>query len=227
MPGAFVASFSDQENNTFFLHSQSHVFVSGYGSLFVAAVNATFPHAEHVYINAGIAANSINTALNHRCLLQQLPTDRPVDVLIFEGAEHGAEPAVIESLFQKIAGSLKQPAPPVLVFIRSMQLISPKRGHITGEEWEVFMNRTCVDALGRRCGTCSAESMKLLETRITTGDSGLEDGDAVLERDGMTHALARRYGWSVLSIREMLAAGLRDNEAARVGWSTCLWCVVN
>ncbi len=195
-------------------------YTEGYMSLFMAAVNATWPHPEHLYVNAGIAATTLIQALNDRCVEHRLPKDRPVDLLLFEGAEEGADAEIIESLYEKVSQWMS--TPPALVILRSFHIVGPQDfSKRQSESWQDYVNRVCVANGGEPCGQCSAQSQAALERRIVT--AGQDDKDGVPARDAQTHALARRNGWAVVSIREMLAAGLRDKLSSRFGWSTCTW----
>jgi hypothetical protein len=57
----------------------------GYMSALMHAINATWPHAAHTYVNAGVSGASLGNFASHMCVDAFLPTE--VDLLLFE--QHG------------------------------------------------------------------------------------------------------------------------------------------
>jgi hypothetical protein len=191
----------------------------GFASLFLAAINKTWPHKDHLYINAGRGACKLYNFLEDFCIEDWLPVTRGVDLLIFDDYEDSGSPALIEHLYLKVLQVMPGFRPPPLVLLRIFQLVAPAERHVAGEEYISFVNRVCYDALGRRCEQCAAAQMSRNIDYLFSGDST----PSKLEQNGLITELARRYGWSVLSMRDVLVAGLRDKDYEKLGWSPCLW----
>lgn len=75
----------------------------------------------------------------------------------------------------------------------------------------------CVGGFGERCATCGADNVSAIQERLARAFA-----DTASSPD-LVSATARRYGWSTLSLRDAMLAGLRDGAHTALGWSACEW----
>jgi hypothetical protein len=102
-------------------------------------------------------------------------------------------------------------APPPLVLLSAFTLVDAAD---TPEGERIAL---CVGRFGDSCSAdgCSAGAAARLVARVTgSAGSGTEDALA---------AAARRYGWAAVSLRDALAAGIRDGAPRALNWTECEW----
>jgi hypothetical protein len=195
----------------------------GFVSFFMAALNASWPHAHHLYINGGVGGTNLQS-MGALCFDHLIPS-RGVDLVIFETHDPGdvalAEDSVhrdaapdVERLYKMVLDKLAPTdAPPPLVLLSA---VPPVRG-IQGLRGPALVAAgTCVGQHGRRCASCGAGVMEALVADV-------QSTAVFKEAEAKLVALCRRYGWAMLSMHDMLAAGMRDGLPAALGWSDCEW----
>ena len=197
--------------------------LAGYASAFLAAVNATWPHPEHVLINAGMAGTMLGQFARDACTDGWLPMARGADLLLFEthgGPDEDAAAALrdIERLYyetvsklpplRNATSALAQAVPPPLVLLH-MHPIGPTLAvNGTGDDGSA----ACVGRFGLGCAECGGGDALAARLEAAAG-RGVEDGLAVA---------TRRYGWSALSFRDALLAALRDgSDTKKLNWTSC------
>jgi hypothetical protein len=195
----------------------------GYVSFFMAALNATWPHAHHVAINGGIGGSNLQALAALSCIDHLIPS-RGLDLLIMETHDPGdvaEEDNVgrntaldVERLYKMVLDKLPPShAPPPLVLLSVVPLV---RG-IQGRRGAALMAAgTCMGQHGRECAACNASVVEALL-------ADLQSTAVFREAEAALVALCRRYGWAMLSMHDALAAGMRDGLPAALGWSGCEW----
>lgn len=184
----------------------------GFLSELLAVVNATWPHAGHLLVNAGRGGASLHSFATHTCVDPWIPTS--VDLLLFENHEvlrtaAASEELVgdVESLFHHVLSLLPSgSAPPPLVVLNVLPLSDSAGAAEPGS--------SCVAAGGGACGTCGEENAARLVDRVTRSSRAAE---------GALTTACRRYGWTSLSLKDAVAAGLRDGLHTALGWTPCEW----
>ena len=187
---------------------------AGYVSAFMAAINATWPHRSHLYVNAGVSASSIYNFEEANCYDMHLP--RSIDLLLFQLHGEAETPRLVratEALYRTLLQKMAHPgvpAPPLVILNVFVLLDDPKAANDTKIS-------ACVNTFpgGQSCtsSACSPEASARLVARVTHG-AGTAAEDVIA-------AAARAYGWSVLSLRNAIAAGVRDDYNARINWTEC------
>ncbi len=122
----------------------------------------------------------------------------------------------MEALYHQTAALLTRTGngtrpPPPLVLLNMFPLTDA--GHSADNASAHSNLAACVGRAGKSCATCGAQAELAPRLAAATGRS-VEDALA---------AAARRYGWASLSMRDALAAGLRDGAHTALGWSECEW----
>ena len=197
--------------------------VAGYASAFMAAVNATWPHPEHLLINAGIAGTMLAQFARDACTDSWLPSATGADLLLFEthgGPDEDAKQAlrVIERLYyetvtkmpnpQPNATSSLPPSPPPLVLLHMHPIGPTLKADGSGDDGSA----ACVGRFGHDCNACAGNGSALAARLEAAAGHGVQDRLATA---------TRRYGWSAISFRDALLALLQGDDAQRMGWSSC------
>jgi hypothetical protein len=188
----------------------------GYLGELMAALNATWPHAGHLLVNAGRSGAHLGSFAEYVCIDGWLPAE--VDLVLFES--HDAREALsaatsaaavheLEKLWYLLLAKLPPAAaPPPLVLLNVWPLSNTSARDAPGG--------TCLHSYGRNCSSCTGASV--------FGEHLRAVGSAGTTEDAL-HGAARYHGWTSLSHRNFLLAGLAAGEPARLGWSECEWLV--
>jgi hypothetical protein len=196
---------------------------SGFVSFFMSALNATWPHAHHLFLNGGVGATNLQS-MGGLCFDHLIPaagldlilfeTHEPGDVALVEDQVHLNAPVDVERLYKMLLDKLPPTAaPPPLVLLSA---VSPVRGMMGLRGPALMAAGTCMGQHGRVCASCNASVAAALVADVAS--------TAVFaEAEAKLVALCRRYGWAMLSMHDMLAAGMRDGLPAALGWSECEW----
>lgn len=194
--------------------------IAGYASAFMAAINATWPHPEHLLINAGIAGTMLAQFARDACTDSWLPAAKGADLLLFEthgGPDEDAKQAlrVIERLYYETVTKMPNPVqnatsspPPPLVLLHMHPIGPTLRANGSGDDGSA----ACVGRFGHDCGACAGNGSALAARLEAAAGHGVEDSLA---------AATRRYGWSALSFRDALLALLHGDDAQRMSWTSC------
>ena len=172
---------------------------------FLADLNKTYPHGDHVYVNLGQPGGDIEQYARRWCFAGTLP--REVDLFIVEdhsGWNYFKEKGtMVEQLFIQLAHRGRGGHPPAIVFLTTMFAID-----IWKEDWKtpvpVDRFEECLKTSCANASACSDFQTSLLtyKTGSTYGDSG-EDAYA---------SVMHWYGFSVLSVRNAFVSALRDRS---------------
>ena len=196
-----------------------HCASSGFAADFLAAVNATWPHPHHLYLNNGRGGAGLDAFADYMCLDPSFPTV-PVDVLLLESRNVDVFPtnsaAELVRHVEKIFDTVRRKVPlaadgaaPVVVVLHTFPLGDTQENAKRIER--------CVGGFGQHCASCGAENVTAMQERL-----GRAFANTASSPDLMA-AAARRYGWSTLSLRDAMHAGLRDGAHSALGWSACEW----
>lgn len=191
----------------------------GWLAEFMCVVNSVWPHPRHALLNGGRGGAALSAFASHVCVDPWLPA-AGFDLLVLEShhLDHSVEAAAalvrdVELIVHAVASKVRPPpassaASPAVVLLN----LFPVLNHVERD----FIGNPCVGGFGVRCAECGpAAAASLAERLLASGfDRAGEDALAVA---------SRRHGWSLVSLRDALAAGLRDGAHARLGWSTCEW----
>jgi hypothetical protein len=195
----------------------------GFISFFMAALNASWPHAHHLYINGGVGGTNLQS-MSGLCFDHLIPS-RGVDLLLLETHDTGDvalkeddvhlnAPLDVERLYKMVLDKLAPTdAPPPLVLL---SVVPPVRGILGLRGPALVAAGTCMGQHGRRCASCNASVREALVADV-------QSTAVFREAEAKLVALCRRYGWAMLSAHDMLAAGMRDGLPAALGWSECEW----
>lgn len=195
----------------------------GYLESFMAAINATWPNPGHLFLNIGRGAVSLGQFTDVLCIERMLPLAAEVDLLLFEthsedGAPgHEGEPGIeVVELMERLhtyaqarlsRGNRTIPLVmlSVLPLVKGFESSSPRKSN----------KELCTGDRGVHCAepTCAADAHV---ANIFT-DSALGGLEAHVA------AAARRYGWALISVRDAMAAGLRDQLHTALNISGCEW----
>ena len=185
----------------------------GFVANFMAAVNATWPHARHLYVNAGRGATDLDVFARFLCVDPWLPTASSVDILLMESHEVDWRPEEaaqvvrqVETLFSNTARRTPGP-PPALVMLNAFPVTDPATS----------AGAACMGDFGQRCASCGSDASAALAQRLASAFPRANSTQDTVA------AAARRYGWTSLSLRDALLAGLRDGAHTALGWSECEW----
>ena len=207
---------------------------AGFAALFLAAVNATWPHPDHVLINLGRGGVDLGYWAG-ACLDSLLPT-AGVDVLMFETHTAITDDAVEAQemtrnlpLLGRIARRQARPLP--LLMLAAAPFAPQRLVEEIDPGMHPFAMQVCMDAEGghgQRClGGAAGDTEPARRTNyVCTPEMRANLSSHVLATQRLETMLVGRgwaAGWSVLSLRAAVAAGLRDGAAALLGWSECEW----
>lgn len=200
----------------------------GFASLFLAALNETWPHSGHILVNAGRGGVTLAYWAGE-CISSLLPTR--VDLLLLETYSTATE-AEVELDILPIIAAVAARSPHVAVAILSASRVAPPRSGNAQDVGAVPHNPdVCADVgggYGQRCSwrvdapgrlirsadyECSASMVARLPAAVR----------ATAPQDEVLAAAAAAHGWTVISLRRGLAAGLEAGAPARLGWSECEW----
>lgn len=215
---AGVAVVPPVENRTLPDAPDATCSVAGFAADFMAAVNATWPHPQHVYINAGQGGAGLDAFADYACTDTFLPSTVPVDVLLLEAhtTDVMSRDAELVRQIETIVHNVRLKTPPhadgsspaVIVF---------NAFPLGDTEESVKSASSCIGDFGARCAACGSENQSVLQGRLLRAFANTaSSADAVA-------AAARRYGWASLSLRDAMLAGLRDGAHTALGWSACEW----
>jgi hypothetical protein len=196
----------------------------GYLAQFMRAVNATWPHPGHLLVNVGRGAVNLGMFVEALCTEQMLPLAAEVDLLLFESHSEDGEPAyahargaqmveLVERLYafahaRMARGTAVARAIP-LVMLSVLPVVKDYEGAMPRKTDEEL----CVGKHGARCGGCAPD----VHTANLFGGSSLAGVEASLA------SAARRYGWAMISVRDGVAAGMRDGLHVAANASECEW----
>ena len=191
----------------------------GFAADFLAAVNATWPHPHHLYINNGRGGAGLDAFADWTCLDPSFPTV-PVDVLLLESRNvdvlPGNSAAELVRHVEKIFDGVRRKVPlsadgaaPVVIVLHIFPLGDTQENAKRIER--------CVGGFGERCATCGADNVTAIQERL--GRAFVNTASS----PDLVSATARRYGWSTISMRDAMLAGLRDGAHTALGWSACEW----
>ena len=192
----------------------------GWASELMAAINASWPHPQHLLVNAGRSAANLNSFANYICIDGWVPHEG-IDMLLLEthdgrsGLDEKADNATARDIERLYFLTLEKQPPrvaPLPVLLFNMWPLLPSSSPDTP-------GASCVRLMGANCSACGGGSQfgERLRAATVVGGNGTAE-DAV-------HRLARHHGWTSLSMRDALAFGLSSGEPARLGWSECEWLV--
>ena len=88
-----------------FMHETGECHAEGFVALFLDAINVTFPHPDHVFVNVGKAASTLGSAANLECIDSKLPVSAGADLIIMEthASWEGGTPRDVELLYRTVA----------------------------------------------------------------------------------------------------------------------------
>lgn len=139
---------------------------------------------------------------------------RSIDLLLFQMHGEAETPRLVratEALYRTLLQKMAHPgvpAPPLVILNVFVLLDEPTAANDT-------KIGACVNTFagGQACSTCGPDASARLVHRVTHG-AGTAAEDVIA-------AAARAYGWSVLSLRNAISAGVRDGYPQRVNWTEC------
>ena len=192
--------------------------VAGYAADFMAAVNATWPHPQHVYINNGRGGAGLDAFARYVCVDTALPSAVPVDLLLLESRNVDVVPhdaADLVRYVEMIVDNVRRKSPrhadgtgPAVIVLHAFPLGDTR-------ERQERVNR-CVGGFGANCAQCGGNASAIQERLAHAFEDTASSADTVA-------GLARRYGWASLSLRDAMLAGLRDGAHEALGWTACEW----
>lgn len=172
----------------------------------MAFINETWPHPGHVLINHGIDGAALEMFLHDACSDPMLP--HTADLLLFESHVDDAtcarcdtehfQSVGLERLHHRLAHRLRPGAHPVPLVIMSYLWVSDPQDF--NGSWDVGLSL-------RRC-------------RIVDWRHRLESSLRARSLEDAVSAAAAYYGWSAVSLRNAMWAGLRDGLMARMNLSS-------
>lgn len=174
----------------------------------MAYINKTWPHPEHALINAGHSGSDLRTLASAGCYDAFLPAS--ADLLIFENHIDDAlcqdcPPRIVEGvadaekLYDQLAHRVQHgDAPLPLVMLSYVWVTDPADHELS---WSVGLLRR---------NKCNANFTHRVRASMT----------GVAAEDRLS-AAAAYYGWTMLSMRNMLWASLRDGAHVRLNLSEC------
>ena len=198
----------------------------GFASLFMAAVNRTWPHQQHLLLNIGMGATTLSSVVDHTCLDEHTPPD--VDLLLFEQYQEEREPQKLgkrngveaERLYRQLQArrdaflaanttnnendskiAMRAPGVPIPLFLLNFM-------EVVGGPAE-----TCLSNWGKECGGPLLACSRNFTHRVSPVHSVL--------REEHLDVMAHYYGWSSFSVRTMVAGALRDGLHTASGMSEC------
>jgi len=176
-----------------------------WASTLLGVINRTYPHPDHLLVNSAVGGQNLASFANAACMSAYVPMS--ADVLFLDQFEGGERTPVhdpskrsaglnVERLWFQISQQLERPVPTIL-----MNFVV-----VAAEEDE-----HCVKpSKGDSCAACA-------DFENHTYASPLRS--FLLEEQLAT--TAAYYGWSMLSLRNMVVSMLRDGLPARLGISAC------
>jgi hypothetical protein len=200
----------------------------GFASLFLAAVNRTWPHPHHLLLNIGMGAATLESVVDHTCLDEHTPPD--VDLLMFEQYQAEKAPRTqkeprggveAEKLYRQLqarrdafmvaeaaggnatAGAPPPQPEPIPLFLLHYLDIVPHGPDACMRDW----GRDCSNSGPDVCGANFAHFASPVGSVL---------------REEHLEVMAHYYGWSSFSVRNLVAGALRDGlHTARSFASEC------
>ena len=180
----------------------------------MAYINATWPHANHTLINLGRAGSDLGGLARNGCFDAYLPAE--ADLLFLQShvddalcnqcdEREQAGVAAAEQLYRLVLRKLRPgPAPPPAVLLSYLWVTDPTDDV---QSWHMGVKR-------EHACDYFAEHNSTFQHRLSSSMSG------VTAEDRLSTAAAF-YGWTALSLRNAIWAGLRDGAAQRMNLSDC------
>lgn len=185
-------------------------FVDGTLSLLLQYINATWPHVNHSLFNLGQAGSDLGMFAHTSCYDAHLPAS--ADLLFLEShvdartcagctEQQMTGVAAAEAIFHQVVHKLHAGATPPAVLMSYLWVTDPKDDW---QSWHVGVARNACDAPGGAN----------FSHRVASSMADVSGEDRL-------GAAASYYGWSALSMRNAIWAGLRDGAARRMNLSEC------
>jgi len=194
---------------------------NGFLSLFMSAVNATWPHPGHLLVNLG--RGGVDSAFwANMCTHSLMPMH--VDMILIES--HDVTSRELREFLPLIVGHVANESPDVAVVVLSSPPIAPPRMQDTGVY--PFSQDACVDGAGGYGIRCTWKG----EARNRPGKFDYECSPQAIRGisewvrnqtgfDALISERAPSLGWTVVSLRQAVAAVYDPDD--RLGWSFCEW----
>jgi hypothetical protein len=197
---------------------------TGFASLFLGAVNATWPHRDHILVNVGRGGVNLYFWADE-CIGSLLPSR--VDVLILESYNIDDNEREMQHAILPLIAQVAVNSPDLAVLLLSVPQTVPPRYQDAG--LFPFSPDSCADGyggFGKRCTQAMhPERPGKTDYACTAGMiANLSESLRLTSpMDEAFSAHAQLHGWTVLSLRRALATALDDGAHLRVGWSECEW----
>ena len=179
----------------------------------LAYINATWPHVNHTLINLGRAGSDLRELARNGCFDAFLPAEADliflqshVDSVLCNPCDERdqAGVAAAEALYRLVLRKLHPRSPPPAVLLSYLWVTEPKDDI---QSWHVGVRRS------HACDYFAEHNMTFLH-RVSSSMGGVSAEDRL-------SAAAAYYGWTALSLRNAIWAGLRDGMARRMNLSDC------
>ena len=177
-------------------------------------INATWPHVNHTLVNLGRAGSDLRELARGGCFDAFLPAE--ADLIFLQSHADSvlcnrcderdqAGVAAAETLYRLVLRKLHPGATTPPAVLMSYLWVTEPQDDI--QSWHVGVRR------GHACDYFAEHNTTFLH-RVSSSMAGVSAEDRL-------SAAAAYYGWTALSLRNAIWAGLRDGMARRMNFSDC------